>query len=150
MRTREVRVTLAEDAVADLRERLRRTRLAAADGDGWERGVPRSWLAALLADWESFDIAAFQARLDQLPHEEADVGGQRIHLVHVPGQGRDPLPLLLTHGWPGSFCEYLDLIPLLADPAAHGGESGGRVHRRGAVTAGVRLFRRPAAGRPAR
>jgi len=120
--TREVRVTLAGDAAADLRERLRRTRLAAADGDGWERGVPRSWLAALLADWESFDTAAFQARLDRLPHKEADVGGQRIHLVHVPGQGPDPLPLLLTHGWPGSFCEYLDLIPLLADPAAHGGD----------------------------
>ena len=48
--------------------------------------------------------------------------GQLIHLVHVPGQGPDPLPLLLTHGWPGSFCEYLDLIPLLADPAAHGGD----------------------------
>ena len=88
--TREVRVTLAEDAVADLRERLRRTRLAAADGDGWERGVPRSWLAALLADWESFDTAAFQARLDRLTHRKPNVGGQRIHLVHVPGQGPRP------------------------------------------------------------
>jgi pimeloyl-ACP methyl ester carboxylesterase len=50
------------------------------------------------------------------------VDGQLIHLVHVPGRGPDPLPLLLTHGWPGSFCEYLDLIPLLADPAARGGD----------------------------
>ena len=119
---RDVRVTLAGDALDDLRERLLRTRLPAADGDGWTRGVPRSWLATLLADWQKFDVAAFGARLDRLTHREATVDGQRIHLVHAPGQGPDPLPLLLTHGWPGSFCEYLDLIPLLADPAAHGGD----------------------------
>ncbi|MGO9217910.1 MAG: epoxide hydrolase [Streptosporangiaceae bacterium] len=122
LRTRDVRVTFTGDAADDLRERLRRTRLPAAVGDGWERGVPRSWLEALLADWQSFDTSAFQARLDRLTHQEATVGGQRIHLVHVAGQGPDPLPLLLTHGWPGSFCEYLDLIPLLADPAADGGD----------------------------
>jgi pimeloyl-ACP methyl ester carboxylesterase len=120
--TQEVRVTLAGDAVDDLRERLRRTRRPAADGDGWERGVPRAWLDALLADWQSFDTAAFQARLDRLTHQEATVDGQRIHLVHVPGRGPDPLPLLLTHGWPGSFCEYLDLIPLRTDPGAYGGD----------------------------
>ena len=119
---RDIRVTLDGDALDDLRERLLRTRLPAADGDDWARGVPRSWLAALLADWQKFDVAAFQARLDRLTHREVTVDGQRIHLVHAPGQGPDPLPLLLTHGWPGSFCEYLDLIPLLADPAAHGGD----------------------------
>ena len=119
---RDIRVALAGDALDDLRERLLRTRLPAADGDGWARGVPRSWLAVLLADWQEFDVAAFQARLDRLTHREVTVDGQRIHLVHAPGQGPDPLPLLLTHGWPGSFCEYLDLIPLLADPAAHGGD----------------------------
>ena len=118
----EVEVTLAGDAVGDLRERLRRTRLPVAEGDGWERGVPRSWLEPLLADWQSFDTSAFQARLDRLTHQEATVDGQRIHLVHVAGRGPDPLPLLLTHGWPGSFCEYLDLIPMLADPGAHGGD----------------------------
>ena len=119
---RDIRVTLAGDALEDLRERLSRTRLPAADGEGWARGVPRSWLAALLADWQEFDVAAFQARLDRLTHREVTVDGQRIHLVHASGQGPDPLPLLLTHGWPGSFCEYLDLIPLLADPGAHGGD----------------------------
>jgi len=122
VRIRDVRVTLTGDAADDLRERLRRTRLPAAVGDSWERGVPRSWLEALLADWQSFDTSAFQARLDRLTHQEATVDGQRIHLVRVAGRGPDPLPLLLTHGWPGSFCEYLDLIPLLADPAAHDGD----------------------------
>src|SRR5262249_662516 len=47
-----------------------------------------------------------------------------LHLVHEPGRGPAPLPLLLTHGWPGSFCEYLDIMPLLTDPGAHGGDPG--------------------------
>ena len=81
---RDIRVTLAGDALEDLRQRLPRTRLPAADGDGWGRGVPRSWLAALLADWQKFDVAAFQARLDGLTHREVTVDGQRIHLVHAP------------------------------------------------------------------
>jgi len=110
--------------------------------------VPRSWLATLLDDWASFDTAAFQARLDGLTHREAFVDGQLIHLVHVAGQGPDPLPLLLTHGWPGSFCEYLDLIPLLADPAAHGGDPADAFTVVVPSPAGVRLFQPAAAGRP--
>src|ERR1700733_15503109 len=89
---REIRVIVAGDALEDLRERLPRARLPAADGEGWARGVPRSWLAALLADWQEFDVAAFQARLDRLTHREVTVDSQRIHLVHAPGQGPDPLP----------------------------------------------------------
>jgi len=139
VRTREVGVTLAGDAVGDLGERLRRTRLAPADSDGWERGAPRSWLAALLADWEAFDAGAFQARLDRLTHREAVVDGQLIHLVHVPGRGPDPLPLLLTHGWPGSFCEYLDLIPLLADPAVRKAIATG-INDDEIVNSGVKQF----------
>lgn len=108
----------------DLRRRLSASRLAGNGGGGWEQGVPQPWLAGLLADWQRFDPAAFQARLDRLAHGQARVDGQMIHLVHEPGRGPAPLPLLLTHGWPGSFCEYLDLLPLLTDPAAHGGDPG--------------------------
>lgn len=118
-----VRVTFDVDALDSLRERLGRYRLAAADSYGWERGVPRHWLAELLADWQAFDVSRWQARLDRLTHLRANVDGQLVHLVHAPGRGPDPLPLLLTHGWPGSFCEYLDLLPLLCDPAAHGGDA---------------------------
>ena len=87
-RARDVRVTLAGDALDDLRERLRRTRLPAADGDGWARGVPRSWLAALLADWETFDIAAFQARLDRLTHREAPWTASGSTWCTRPGRAR--------------------------------------------------------------
>jgi pimeloyl-ACP methyl ester carboxylesterase len=117
-----VRVTLDERSMADLRERLARSRLVPDHGDGWEQGVPGRWLRELLADWQAFDVSRFQARLDRLTHVRASLDGQRVHLVHAPGRGPDPLPLLLTHGWPGSFCEYLDLLPLLTDPAAHGGD----------------------------
>jgi pimeloyl-ACP methyl ester carboxylesterase len=108
----------------DLGRRLSAVRLAPGGGIAWERGVPRPWLASLLADWRQFDTGAFQARLDQLAHLRASVDGLVIHLVHEPGRGLAPLPLLLTHGWPGSFCEYLDLLPLLTDPGAHGGDPG--------------------------
>jgi pimeloyl-ACP methyl ester carboxylesterase len=118
-----VRAALGEEMLSDLRERLGRSRLPAPEADGgWERGVPGHWLAELLADWRAFDTSRFQARLDGLTHLRADLDGQLVHLVHAPGAGPDPLPLLLTHGWPGSFCEYLDLIPLLTDPAAHGAD----------------------------
>ena len=110
--------------VDDLGRRLSAARLAPGGGTSWERGVPRHWLAGLLADWRRFDTGAFAARLDQFAHVRAVVGGQAIHLVHQHGRGPAPLPLLLTHGWPGSFCEYLDLVPLLTDPSAHGGDPG--------------------------
>ena len=119
-----VRAAFGEEALSDLRERLGRSRLPAPEADGgWERGVPGHWLGELLADWLAFDAARFQARLDGLTHLRADLDGQLVHVVHAPGTGPDPLPLLLTHGWPGSFCEYLDLIPLLTDPAAHGADA---------------------------
>ncbi len=104
-------------------ERLGRSRLPAPATGGWERGVPGRWLADLIADWRAFDISGLQSRLDKLPHVAADIGGQRLHLLHARGQGPDPFPLLLTHGWPGSFCEYLDILPLLTEPEAHGGDS---------------------------
>lgn len=117
-----VRALLDHTALDLLRERLAHHRLPPADTQGWERGMPRHWLAELLADWQAFDTARFQARLDHLTHLHAHLDGRLVHLVHAPGRGPDPLPLLLTHGWPGSFCEYLRLLPLLTDPAAHGGD----------------------------
>jgi len=108
----------------DLDRRLSAARLPPGAGTTWEQGVPKPWLAGLLADWQRFDTGAFQARLDRFAHVRAVVGGQAIHLVHQNGRGPAPLPLLLTHGWPSSFCEYLDLLPLLTDPGTYGGDPG--------------------------
>jgi pimeloyl-ACP methyl ester carboxylesterase len=108
------RVSFDEGVLADLRVRLDRSRLP--DSRGWERGVPRSWLAELVAQWRAFDTARFETWLNRVSHLQASVAGQLVHLVQVPGRGPDPLPLVLTHGWPSSFCEFGDLIPLLTDP----------------------------------
>jgi pimeloyl-ACP methyl ester carboxylesterase len=117
----EKRFALPDKALEDLANRLSYTRLPADLGAGWEQGVPIGWLRGLLDDWRAFDPAALQRRLDGLRQLEAEIDGQMLHVVIAEGQGPNPLPLLLTHGWPGSFLEYLELLPLLSDPGAHGG-----------------------------
>jgi pimeloyl-ACP methyl ester carboxylesterase len=122
VRVTEERVVLASDAVEDLRARLARTRLSSELASGWELGVPGNWLRRLVEDWRDFDAGALQRRLDGLRHLRAEVDGQPLHVVHVEGRGPSPVPLLLTHGWPGSFLEYLELLPLLCDPGGHGAD----------------------------
>ena len=122
-RAEPFRAELDGAALADLARRLGTARLTARHDSTWERGVPGSWLAGLIAGWRAFDPLRLQARLDQLTHLRAEVGGIAVHLVYAPGSGPDPLPLLLTHGWPSSFLEYLDLLPLLTDPGGHGGQA---------------------------
>src|SRR5262249_60957785 len=82
-----IRVGFAAAVLDDLGRRLLAARLATDGGTGWEQGVPRSWLAGVLADWQRFDTAAFQTRLDRLAHFRVVVDGQVIHLVHEPGRG---------------------------------------------------------------
>ena len=115
-----VRVVLDGAALEDLARRLRAARMM-PDPDGtWARGTPGGWLADLIADWRAFDPLALQARLDQLTHLRVEVNGVAVHVVHAPGTGAGSVPLLLTHGWPSSFLEYLRLLPLLTDPSANG------------------------------
>jgi pimeloyl-ACP methyl ester carboxylesterase len=118
----EARGRLAADALLELSGRLEGYRRSSDLGAGWERGVPAAWLEGLLEDWRVFDTDALQLRLDALPQQRAEVAGQVLHLVHIEGRGPRPLPLLLTHGWPGSFLEYLPILPLLSDPGAHGAD----------------------------
>jgi pimeloyl-ACP methyl ester carboxylesterase len=113
---------LATDALRELSGRLDGYRKSVALGSGWERGVPGDWLEDLLEDWRVFDTGAFQRRLEALHHQRAEVEGHVVHMVHAEGRGPRPLPLLLTHGWPGSFLEYLPILPLLTDPGAYGAD----------------------------
>ena len=120
-RAEPFRAELDRAALADLARRLETARLPAREGGSWDRGVAGDWLAGVVDDWRAFDPRRLQDRLDRLTHLRVEAGGIAVHLVHAPGTGPDPLPLLLTHGWPSSFLEYLDLLPLLTDPAGHGG-----------------------------
>src|SRR5205823_14365819 len=80
-------------------------------------------LRELLAYWRNrFDWRAQEERLNAFPHFLADVDGLRLHFVREPGRGPDPIPILLLHGWPSTFFEMSKLLPLLADPASHGGD----------------------------
>ena len=118
----EQRFDLAHGALMDLSARLPEARLPADLGSGWEQGIPVGGLRGLLHDWRAFDHARLQHRLDGLRQLRAQLGRQTLHVVVAEGQGPGPLPLLLTHGWPGSFLEWLDLLPLLSDPRANGGD----------------------------
>jgi pimeloyl-ACP methyl ester carboxylesterase len=122
LRILEERCRLAPEPLRELGRRLNGYRHSADLGAAWDRGVPRGWLDALLEDWRVFDTDALQLRLDALRQQRAEVAGISLHLVHAEGCGPNPLPLLLTHGWPGSFLEYLPILPLLCDPGAHGAD----------------------------
>ena len=115
----EARVSFGPETIQDLRRRLNSWRRPPDLGQDWGRGTPTAWIAELLDEWGQFDVDALQGRLDALTHYQVQVEDQHLHVVRVVGTGPRPLPLLLTHGWPGSFLEYLELIPLLTDPEAH-------------------------------
>ncbi|HWS71701.1 MAG TPA: epoxide hydrolase, partial [Thermoanaerobaculia bacterium] len=121
----ELPIDIPAAAVDDLRDRLRRTRWPdVIEGAGWDYGLDVDVLRPIVSYWaEEFDWSAQQRRLNEFPHFRAVVDGAGIHYIHARGRGPRPLPLLITHGWPGTFAEMLALIPLLTDPAAHGGSA---------------------------
>jgi epoxide hydrolase len=124
----EIRV---DDAVLeDLRDRLARTRFAdQIGGTGWDYGLPVEYLRDLAQYWRDvYDWRAEEARLNRLEHFRTEIDGQSIHFVHARSQHADAMPLLLTHGWPGSIAEFLDVIPRLTAPEAHGGRAEDAFH----------------------
>ncbi len=117
-------INFPEDRLTDLRERLGRTRFPdQAPGPDWAYGTNVSFMESLVEYWRTeFDWRAQEARLNAFPQFTVPLHGIDLHFLHVPGQGPAPLPLLLSHGWPGSVFEFLELIPRLTDPARFGGD----------------------------
>jgi pimeloyl-ACP methyl ester carboxylesterase len=115
-------IAIADEVLEDLRQRIRRTRWPdQVPGAGWSQGTELEFLKKLLADWaEGFDWRAQERDLNRFRHCSADIEGVRIHFVHEKARGGSGIPLILTHGWPSCFVEYLRVVPLLTDPAAHG------------------------------
>lgn len=112
-------------AIADLKARLRNPRLPdALQGDGWTYGTEIAYLRPLLAYWrDRFDWRAQEKALNQLEQFTTTIDGLTIHFLHRRSKERNALPLLITHGWPGSFVEFAKIIGPLTDPAAHGGHA---------------------------
>jgi pimeloyl-ACP methyl ester carboxylesterase len=122
---RPFRIAIPERTLSDLRERIARTRWPdEIPGSGWDYGTKLDYLKELLDYWrDGFDWRAQERKLNLLSHFVADVDGLDVHFVHERGCGPDPTPLLVLHGWPSTFFEMSKLVPLLTDPAAHGGDS---------------------------
>ena len=112
-----------DDAVLDdLHQRLARTRWPdQLPGTAWDYGTDTTYLRELADYWhEQFDWRAQEARLNRFAHFRAEAGGMRLHFVHARSRDSDAIPILLLHGWPSSFVQMLDVIPLLVDPAVIG------------------------------
>ena len=124
------RVDAAQSALDDLTRRLGRTRWPDRETvSDWSQGVPLEKAKALIAYWrEHYDWRRFEARINRWPQFRTQIDGLGIHFLHIRSPDPEALPLILTHGWPGSVVEFLDAIPLLTDPARHGGKSGDAFH----------------------
>jgi pimeloyl-ACP methyl ester carboxylesterase len=137
------RIDIPQAELDDLLDRLARTRFAnelppsELEGlpvggivqPGWQYGVPGGYVRDLVERWRrEFDWRVVETRLNAYPHFTTTIDGQNIHFVHVPSPEPDATPLILTHGWPNTFVEYVGLIDELTDPRSHGGDPADAFH----------------------
>jgi epoxide hydrolase len=123
-------IRVDDSTLEDLRLRLSMTRFPdQIDGTGWEYGTPIAYVRELVRYWrDEYDWRVQEAQLNELDHFRTRIDGQQIHFVHARSRHADALPLLIVHGWPGSVVEFLDVIPRLTDPEAHGGRAEDAFH----------------------
>lgn len=114
----------------DLRRRLAATRFPDQIPDtGWEYGAELETVKELVAYWrDEYDWRAAEAALNRWGHFRTEIDGQRIHFLHARSEHADALPLVISHGWPGSVVEFMDVIEPLRDPTAHGGQAADAFH----------------------
>ncbi|MVU77794.1 alpha/beta fold hydrolase [Nocardia sp. ET3-3] len=124
------RIDIPQAELDDLRSRLTAARLPAPlPGDDWDTGVPVHWLRELVEYWRTgYDWRAAEAEFNRYPGFLTEIEGQRIHFLHIRSAEPNAVPLLLTHGWPGSIADFLDVIGPLTDPGAHGGDPADAFH----------------------
>ncbi len=125
MEAKPFEIHVSDEVLADLKQRLADTRWPdELPGTGWDYGSNLSYMKELVDYWQNgFDWRAQESLINSFQHFKADVGGLGIHFIHERGKGPGPMPLIITHGWPGTFFEMHKIIPLLADPASHGGNA---------------------------
>ncbi|MGH2886135.1 MAG: epoxide hydrolase family protein, partial [Solirubrobacteraceae bacterium] len=114
-----------EAELDDLRARLRNTRWADRETvTDWSQGIPLAYVQELCAHWaDTYDWRRLEARLNAIGQFRTEVDGLQIHFLHARSPESDALPLLMTHGWPGSVVEFLKVIEPLVDPVSHGGDA---------------------------
>ncbi len=123
-------IDVPDSVLADLRERLARARMPDEPEDiGWQLGMNQAYLRQLVDYWrDEFDWRAQERRLNRLEQFKTTIDGLDIHFVHRRSAEPDAFPLILTHGWPGTFAEFAKVIGPLTDPVAHGGRAEDAFH----------------------
>ena len=124
------RVAIASDAIEDLGRRLAMTRWPEQETvNDWSQGVPLARARVLIDYWrDSYDMGRLERRLNAFPQFRTSIDGLGIHFIHVRSKHANALPMILTHGWPGSVIEFLEVIGPLTDPEAHGGRADEAFH----------------------
>lgn len=127
---RPFRIDIAEAALADLRDRLQRTRWPDAECvDDWSQGIPLDYTRDLADYWaDGYDWPNREAALNRFSQYMTEIDGLDIHFIHQRSPHADALPLIITHGWPGSIVEFSKIIGPLTDPTAHGGRAEDAFH----------------------
>src|SRR5712664_88629 len=123
-------VSVPQEAIDDLRARLRATRFPSEQPvTDWSQGVPLAQARALVEYWESrYDWRRFETELNSFPNFRTSIDGLGIHFIHGRSPHPDALPILLTHGWPGSIVEFINIIRPLTNPTEHGGRAPDAFH----------------------
>lgn len=143
-------LNVPEEALADLRERLSRTRWPEpATVPGWEQGVPLDRAKALVDHWQHrYDWRRCETALNDIGQFTTHIDGLKLHFLHRRSPNPDALPLIITHGWPGSVVEFMKVIEPLTDPAAHGGKAEDAFHVVCPSLPGYGFSERPSEGWP--
>ena len=125
MKVRPFTIAVENSVLDDLRQRLADTRWPdEIPNTGWDYGSNLAYIKELVDYWRTdFDWRAQEAELNAFNHFKSEVDGLDIHFIHEKGKGPNPIPLIITHGWPSCFFEMTKIIPLLADPASYGGDA---------------------------
>lgn len=118
------KINVSDEAITDLRERLAMTRWPQQVAADWTHGQPVPFIKELAEQWAHFDWRAVETKLNAYPQFLTEIDGQTIHFLHIRSREPNAFPLILTHGWPSTVAEFLDVIGPLTDPRAHGLDPG--------------------------
>jgi pimeloyl-ACP methyl ester carboxylesterase len=126
----EFRIDIPQAELDDLRDRLGRTRWPdQLPGVGWDYGIALDDVRELAEYWRTgYDWRVHERRLNSFPQFTTEIDGQMVHFLHVRSASPGAMPLIMTHGWPGSVVEFMEIIGPLTDPGAHGGDPGDAFH----------------------
>ena len=122
-------IDVPEKVLVDLQSRLSATRWPDEVGQDWQYGTDLSYLKSLCEYWaKDFDWRQQERRLNSFNHFKTEINQRELHFIHQRSSNPEALPLLMTHGWPGSIAEFLGIIPLLTEPQDHGGDAQDAFH----------------------